>query len=212
MKALKSIYKLEIFAAIIGIFVVGMFLLPSPLTFTGYVSGINMTIYAQSLDLMVDGSQSYTLTVPTGTLNLKSFMIDGEVIGKGRVEILLDNGKGVQYMVYENMRQKPGFSGPSITGNPSITGKAIASEQGSAENQSESAEVYLAIQPKQPINYEFTPLKESEEAVEGEFYSVCKETCNMPAGLFNSYSYELIFRIEKGTAVKIKEIKYILQE
>ena len=48
---MNTIYKLEIFAAIIGIFVVAMFILPTPSTMTGYVSGLNMTIYSQDLDL-----------------------------------------------------------------------------------------------------------------------------------------------------------------
>jgi hypothetical protein len=135
MNGLKNIYKLEIFAAIVGIFAVGMLLLPTPVTFTGYVSGLNLTIYSQNLDVLVDGSQSYTLATEGNNLNLESFMIDGEVVGKGRVEILLDNGKGQQYLVYENILKKPDFSGPHmLTGVPSITagitGNAVSNNGG----------------------------------------------------------------------------------
>jgi hypothetical protein len=207
---MKTIYKLEIFAAIIGIFVIGLFLLPTPPTFTGYVSGLNLTIYSQNLDVLVDGSQSYTLTTGDGNLHLKSFMLDGEVIGQGRAEILLDNGKGQQLMIYENVQKKPDYSGPQfMTGiTASITGKSISDIEGVEEKQG----VYLVMQPKNAINYEFLPLKEDEEIVPGEFYSVCKETCNMPKFIFNSHTYELVFRLERGTSVKLKEIKYILQE
>jgi len=214
MRALKNIYKLEIFAALIGILVVGMFLLPSPPTFTGYVSGLNLTIYSQNLDLMIDGSQSYTLATDKGNLNLRSFMIDGEVVGKGRVEILLDNGKGQQYLVYENVKKKPDYSGPSpITGitSGSITGNAISGGDAQADAE-ENQGVWLVMQPKERMNYEFTPLSESDEVVEGEFYSVCAETCNIQKDMLNSNTYELIFRIEKGAAVKISAIKYILQD
>jgi len=211
MSEMKNIYKLEIFAAIIGIFVIGMFMLPTPPTFTGYVSGLNLTIYSQSLDLEIDGSQSYTLTTADGTLHLRSFMLDGEIIGDGRVEILLDNGKGQQSLIYDNKQKKMEY-GPSpitgITAHP-ITGNVIGGESEDAELKQG---VYLVMQPKNTINYEFLPVKEDEEIISGEFYSVCAETCNMPKDLFNSDTYELIFRLEKGTAVKLKEIKYILQE
>lgn len=204
---MKTLYKLELFAALIGIFIVGMVMLPTPPTMTGYVSGLNLTIYSQSLDLFVDGSQSYTLATESGNLHLRSFMIDGEVLGKGRVEILLDNGKGQQYLVYENIKKTPDYGKPSITGiSAGITGNAVD------ESITESKGLWLAIQKKQPVNYEFLPLKAGEEATEGAFYSVCAETCNMPRDIFNSYSYELIFRLEKGTAVKLNEIKYILQD
>ena len=204
---MKTLYKLEIFASLVGIFIIMMVMLPTPPTLTGYVSGLNLTIYSQNLDLFVDGSQSYTLATEDGTLNLRSFMIDGEVLGKGRAEILLDNGKGRQYLVYENVKKTPDYSKPSITGiSAGITGNAVD------ESITEQKGLWLAIQKKQLVNYEFSPLKEGEEATEGAFYSVCAETCNMPRDIFNSYSYELIFRLEKGTAVKLNEIKYILQD
>ena len=205
---MKTTYKFEIFAAILGILVVGMVLLPTPLTFTGYVSGLNLTIYSQNLDVLIDGSQSYTLTTADKTLHLKSFMLDGEVIGQGRAEILLDNGKGQQFLIYENVQKKPDYSGPQFMTGIGITGKSISDIEGVEEKQG----VYLVMQKKNPINYEFTSLKADEEIVSGEFYSVCKETCNMPEYIFNSHTYELVFRLEKGTAVKLKEIKYILQD
>lgn len=210
---MKVIYKIEMFAAIVGIFLIGMFMLPTQPTFTGYVSGLNLTIYSQNLDMYVDGSQSYTLTTADGSLHLRSFMIDGEVIGDGRVEILLDNGQGKQYMIYENIQKKPDYSGPHmITGiSGGITGMAVSGEEENATIE-EKTGVWLVVQPKDSIDYEFLPLNEDEEIVSGEFYSVCQETCNMPENLFNSHTYELVFRIEKGTAVKLKEINYILQE
>ena len=205
---MNTIYKLEIFAALIGVFVVAMFMLPTPMTFTGYVSGLNMTIYSQDLDLYVDGSQSYTLTSESD-LHLRSFMLDGEVIGEGRVEIFLDNGKGQQFLIYENVEKSPEFKGPHLlTGVPSITGQAVTGEDGAEEKKG----MWLVIQKKSSINYEFAPLQEGEYAVSGEFYAECAETCNMPNELFNSNAYQLIFRLEKGTAVKLNAIKYILQE
>lgn len=205
----KTIYKFEIFAALVGIAIIAMAMLQSPLTFTGYVSGLNLTIYSQDLNVLVDGSQSYTLATGDGTLHLKSFMIDGEVIGTGRAEILLDNGKGQQFLVYDNKQKKLDHSGPSITGiSAGITGKSISDIGGVSDQKG----IYLVMRPKQAINYEFLPLAENEEVISGEFYSVCAETCNMPKYTFNSHTYELVFRLEKGTAVKLKEIKYILQD
>ena len=209
---MKTLYKIEMFVAIFGILAFALALLSSPFTFTGYVSGLNLTIYSQNLNVLVDGSQSYTLATEGENLQLESFMLDGEVIGKGRVQIFLDNGKGQQYLVYENIVKKPDFNGPHLlTGIPSITAGITGNSISDINGVNETRGVWLVMQPKQPVKYEFLPLAENEEAVEGEFYSECKETCNLEEGVFNAATYDLIFRLEQGTIVRLKEIKYILQ-
>lgn len=210
----------------IGIFAIAMSLLPPP-SLTGYVTGLNTTFYMQQLDLTIDSSNSYTLTTTNGTLHLSSFMLSGEVFGNGRVEILLDNGKGQQYLIYENvLRQKEFKTRNLITGiSAGITGKAVS---GAAENEytpnesgtdaseakenTEKVGTFLAITPKKLLHYEFTPLNEGDEILTGEFYSECAETCEIPRFMFDSDSYELIFRLGAGTSLKIDELKYTLYE
>ena len=90
---MRNIYKIEMMVAIAGILVLVLFLLPSSPTLTGHISGENVTIYRQSLDILVDGTQSYTLTTSEDSLHLKKLALYGEVIGEGRVEIL-KSGEG----------------------------------------------------------------------------------------------------------------------
>lgn len=199
---MKNIYKAELMAVIIGILMLVLSLYRAPI-FTGYVLGVNNTIYSEDMNLIIDSSQKYTLASPNETLNLKSFMISGEVMGNGRVEVLLDNGNGLQYLVYENIQQTQAASSNTVF---SITGMAV-------DNQMEEKKgEWLVVQPKKIIKYEFFPLKEGEEIVSGEFYAECKETCNIPKGLFNSDSYDIILRLEQGTTVKLTGIKYTLYE
>ena len=220
---MKTIYKIELMVAFIGLITALVFFFPlNNFAMTGFVLGVNQTIYVEEINLFVDGSQSYTLTTEK-SLHLGSFMMSGEVLGNGRVEILLDNGKGEQYLVYENINraqemQKGGYpitgiSGGGITGR-AITGGAITSGAVSGgENDVEKQVAWIVIQPKkEAVNYEFLPLKENEEIMPGEFFSECVETCKIPENAFNSQAYSLIFRLEKGTSVKITRIKYILYE
>lgn len=207
---MKTLYKIELMIIMIGILAVGLSLYKGPIL-TGYVLGVNNTIYIEDLNLTVDSSQRYTLTSLSSNLNLKSFMASGEVIGDGRAEIILDNGKGVQYLIYENIVQdmeKTESTGFPITGIAGITGRAVDSEDNIEEKRGE----WLVVQPKKAINYEFFPLKDNEKLISGEFYSECKETCMIPDGLFNSDSYEIIFRLEAGTTVKLTSIRYTLHE
>ena len=201
---MRNIYKIELMLAVIGIFAIGLSLMP-PATLTGYVSGLNITIYLQELNLTIDNSNSYTLASEKN-LHLNSFMLSGEVFGSGRVEILLDNGKGQQYLVYENVIRKQELKTPNLITGIGITGRAI--EENASLNEKKGT--FLIVQPKKPIKYEFFRLNEGDEVMSGDFHAECIETCEIPKELFNSSSYELIFRLEQGTSVRIDEIRYAL--
>lgn len=197
---MNKAYQIEILAAVAGIIIVALFLLPKDVSLTGHISGVNITMYTQSLDITADGSQYYSLaSIDSKNLDLKSFLISGEVIGDGRAEILLDDGKH-QLLVYENKIKTRDAS------KYGITGAALTDETGNAENIEEG--VWLAIEPSKTIDYDFLPLGENEQLVRGAFGKRCIETCNIPEGFFNAASYNLIFRLEKGTAVKLHSIDY----
>ena len=223
---MRDIYRLEIMVAIIGVFMIAMSLLPPP-SLTGYVTGLNTTFYMQELGLTIDSSNSYTLTTLDGDLHLSSFMLSGEVFGDGRVEILLDNGKGQQYLIYENVKRQKEFKTRNlITGiSAGITGKAVSgtiedeytsneseTDVNEAKEGTEKIGTFLAITPKKLLHYEFTPLNKGDEILKGLFYSECTETCEIPRFMFYSDSYELIFRLESGTSIRIDELKYTLYE
>ena len=199
---MNKAYQIEILAAVVGMIVVALFLLPKEMPVTGHISGVNITVYTQSLDITADGSQYYTLAgIDDKNLPLKSFLTSGEVIGDGQVEILLDDGEH-QLLVYENKVKKQTASKYGITG-AALTGEASESTQEG---------VWLVIQPSKTMDYEFLPLEENEGLVHGAFGKRCIETCNIPEGFFNAASYSLIFRLEKGTTVKLHSIDYTLHE
>jgi len=215
---MRSIYKIELMLAIVGIIAAGaMFFYENPnATITGYVSALNITIYVQNLDLYADGTQIYSLASTTSNLNLKYLSLDGEVVGDGRVEIFIDNGAGSQYLIYENVVKTINYSQrrSPITGmivdedTSAITGNAVG------ENPLNKVEgTWLIIQPKKTsIPYEFRELESNEQKVNGTFHTRCMETCNIPSGTFNSDKYELLFRVEKGTHVQVKQLEYVLHE
>jgi len=199
---MNKAYRIEILAAVMGIVAVALFLLPRGVPMTGHLSGVNITVYSQSLDITADGSQYYTLVSTDGkNLNLDSFLLSGEVIGEGRAEILLDDGEH-QLLVYENRVEKQ--TAPKY----GITGLAVTDEASGGKEEG----VWLVIAPSKTIDYEFLPLGENEYLVHGAFSKRCIETCKIPKDFFNAASYNLIFRLEKGTAVKLDSIDYILHE
>jgi hypothetical protein len=201
---MKKIYQIEMLVIAAGIVMVALFLMRTDNSMTGYISGANFTVFSQNLDMTVDGSQIYTLTTTSGeNLHMKSFFLDGKLVGKGRAEILLDNGKGQQFLVYENKKKK------SSAGSHGITG-AVTKDDLAAENVQEG--VWLVVQPSNIMNYEFLPLKEDEELVEGIFSSACVETCKIPEGLFDSSEYRLVFRLEQGTTMELYELDYSVHE
>lgn len=203
---MKKIYQIEMIILMTGIVVVALFLMNTNTnnSLTGYISGANFTVFSQSLDMTIDGSQIYTITTVDGeNLRLSSFFLDGKVVGKGRAEILLDNGKGQQFLVYENKRKKAGAKSYGIIG-------AVTKEDLTAENVLEG--VWLVVQPSNIMKYEFLPLEEDEELVEGLFSSTCVETCKIPEGLFDSSEYRLVFRLEQGTIIELYELDYSVHE
>jgi hypothetical protein len=209
---MREIYRLELILAIAGIFATAFFLLqPSP-TITGHITGVNITIYTQNLDLNTDGSEIYTLASSDEVLNLQSLRLYGEVIGPGRVEILLDNKKGSQYVVYSNVRKKIDYSKTSP-----ITGMAIGDESEDSNNTNgegivtEKIGTWLAVQSREEeLQYEFSALESEEEIISGAFYENCIETCRLPQDAFDSNDYELVFRIEDGTSVRLSQLKYTI--
>lgn len=207
---MKGIYKLEMWVAAIGLALLGIYLYAPYVNITGHVSGVNLTVYTQTLDLLIDSSKSYNF-IAEKSLNLRSFLLSGQILGAGRVEILLDDGNGNQYLVYENIVKKP--SNQNL-----ITGQVIDSSGGegiSNENNANLVEnngLWFVINQKSKIlKYEFKPLQDDEMLTSGFFYFSGEETQVLPEGYF-SQNYELIFRMDEGTTVKLDQVTYTLYE
>ena len=135
------------------------------------------------LNLTIIQSQVYHLK-SNETLDILSFAVSGMVVGNGTASVWLDDGVN-RSLVYTNIRQ------PQQGGNW-ITGMAT-----------------ISVQPG-PVTNEYDSLPDGASAKEGSFYNECIETCIMNG--VKRDSYDLIIRVQPGTAIVLDEIVYIFNE
>ena len=162
---------------------------------TGHVEAVNITIYKQDMDLVIDRDSRYVFSSPDNTpLSLTQIKLSGEVIGDGRVEVTINDGEK-QLLIYSNIAEKKGRG--------FITGMAV---DDNAESNEEKA--FLIIEEsEEPVGeYQFIPLGKNQEVISGAFSYACIETCKIPAGYFNSSSYQLFFKIEDNITLKLDEL------
>lgn len=137
-----------------------------------------MTLFEKELDFSIDTSQSFVVKEGE-SLRLTSFIVEGEVVGSGNVEIELVNKKGGKRRVFANsetvLRQK--------------SSRGVVAPL-------EVFEAYLlAERPKKSANPQ-----------EGVFVS-CGEACSfMPA--WEEEEYQLNVYVDPGTRVILKKMVY----
>lgn len=197
----NTLQKIEIIVSIGLILVLTAFLLGNP-NITGYLS---LDFVMQDLNLTLSQSQNYIITSTNPEpFILTSFKISGEVIGDGRVEVYLDNNQGQQLLVYKNVKQKQ-------RGMGLITGMFIAGEK-QTEKEKAKKESYLVIKPGEDIqNPKMLELSEKEETVSEIFSNECTDTCFIKMELSDKIAYNLIFKIEPGTTLKLDNIVYTIE-
>lgn len=141
--------------------------------------------------------------------SLTSLRISGEVLGEGRVEILLDNGLGQELIVYSNIRQK---EGNMITGM-SVNEEPAALPQGAKVEDVPEAQAWFKITPAtEPLNEQ--PSKElgsDQRTITGKFQYECKDTCYMNMKMKKGLYYTMKVRMDTATEVRINELKYTLE-
>lgn len=200
-------YRLEALGAVALILILFAFIVPQYLPLgdisspaipkiTGYVSA---EIAAQKLNLEVDKSQVFVLSAnSTEPITLTSFRLSGEVIGSGLVQIFLNDGEK-DLLVYSNVKKK-GDGMNKITGMVAGAG---------GETPKEGS--WLAINPGSTAENPTQILAEGEQLASGAFDNECAETCFINFGLSSGNSYNLIFKIEPGTKLKINEVVYTIK-
>ena len=200
MKISNKFQKIEIAFAVILVLVLSAFMLRNP-SITGYLS---TDFVMQDLNLTLTNSQSFIITSSNPKpFNLTSFKLSGTIEGNGEVGIYLDNNPGKQLLIYRNVKEKT--KGLSI-----ITGFFTEGEK-QAETEKAKQGSYLVIAPgKQLQEIKMPELSEKEEIVKGMFTNECDETCFIKMEMSNQLGYQLIFKIESGTTLKLNNIVYTI--
>lgn len=196
----KAIHQAEFFVSIALVLTLTLYLLGNP-NITGFLS---LDFVMQDLDMTLTQSQNYIISSDsTEPFILTSFKLSGEVIGDGIVEIYLDNNLGQQLLIYRNVKSKGGMS--------MITGMVVAGEKNTAEGKAEK-ETYLMLDPGYAIeNTKINGISDDEKIVEGVFSNECTDTCFMKMELSENASYNLLFKIEPGTVLKLDNIIYTIE-
>ncbi len=150
---------------------------------------ISKNIERQVVDIVVDKSQSFVLSLPDNAIfSLRSLQISGEVVGSGKVKVFLDNGKGIKRLVFSNVQgvgKNIGVSTDFVDMDKSLQ-EIVINNYRSLEND---------------LVYE-------GETFAGSFRRVCSETCELNPVIFTNKRYELLVYVEPGTKVYLKELLY----
>ncbi len=205
----QKLKKIQLFVAV-GLLLVSVLMLFRNPGITGYVSA---DFKSQVLNLDIDESQSFLLTTNSEEpIYITSFRVEGEVVGDGSVEILIDNNRGQQVLVYKNIAKKE-------QGLPAITGMAVSqptqlpTSSGESAAADSSEQVLILLQPLGPIVFTSTlSLSEEEEFVQGIFKNKCVDSCFIEMPVSASNSYEIVFNIKPGTKVKLTKLIYSIKD
>lgn len=174
------------------------------------VGFVPIEITSQPIDISASEPSSFVVfSEKESQFNLTSFRISGEVNGKGRAEIVLDNGLGQELLLYSNVKRKQGNL---------ITGMIVMGEENplpeTAEvKQLEGDEAWFKISTSGEKLDELpsTDVGDSTTAVSGKFENSCRDTCYMNMKMQKGLYYTLKIRVDEGTDVHINELKYMLE-
>lgn len=184
---LKNIHRRfsKVEFVIVLLFILFVLLIPYQPDIIGFS---DVSIHRQSVNLAVEHSKGFVLQ-PRSPVAITSLSVSGEVIGSGSASIYLLDKEGNKYKVFSNeqkgMRLITGFYG----------------DESKIGNTLEINEPILDIREGNPVS----SAESVENAVPGEFYSACSDTCVLHG---QSDAYELIAYVEPGTILFIKEIGY----
>jgi hypothetical protein len=198
--------RIEISIAIC-LFLVGALAFFSGPGITGHVAS---DLNTQPVNILIDESQLFELTTDSiEPYYITSFRLSGSVIGEGAAEAYLDNGRGQQLMILNNIKNKEtGMGGlTGITAN--VVGEG-SEEQGFNEVAPQKT---LKITPAEVLRQ--NPVNrpdEGQSAYSGEFDTACVDTCFIEMEMSKGLGYNLVFRVEPGTKIHLTKIQYTIKE
>ena len=174
------------------------------------VGFVPIEIKSQPIDISASEPSSFVLfSEKEESFDLTSFRISGTVKGEGRAEIVLDNGRGQELLLYSNVKQKQGNL---------ITGMVV---QGEEHPLPENAEIEQLEGDKAWFKISTSGDKIDElpiisidggmTVIDGNFEHACTDTCYMNMKMKKGLYYTLKIRVDEGTEVNINELKYTLE-
>ena len=188
----------RILTVLVGLFIFGFALSFFPdAGITGHVSA---DTNLQTLNLVISQSQTYIISSQSPTpLQLSFIRVTGEIIGKGKASIILDNGKGDRLLLYTNAVKR---TEPNL-----ITGMAVAGSSGGAvSGEAKESDLFNLIPGKKLL---YLPSIGSDETLtEGRFTNECLETCFIEMELSNQTTYALEFLVSEGTQIRLDNLLY----
>jgi len=203
------LFKIEVFSATMLVLVLLVFLVapytmaeypavPSVTGITGYISA-DMNV--QSLNIVMEKSQSYILTTNSEeSFYLTSFRLSGETSGN-RVEIWLEVD-GQRQLVFTNLREKREQSN-LITGM--LTG--VPEETVPLEDAS-----LILDETDETVEGFATPIPEDMEVVGGAFNNECTDTCFIGIPMSPNAPIKLIFKLDSSAKLTVDELTYTIEE
>ena len=167
----KKFKKIEISIAIC-LFLVGALAFFSYPGITGHVAS---DLNTQQVNILIDESQLFELTTDSiEQYYITSFRLSGSVMGEGVAEAYLDNGRGQQLLIFNNIKNKETGMG-GLTG---ITAKVVDEGFEEQEFNEVAPAKTLKITSAEVISQ--NPISkpgEEQKTFDGEFDTKCIDTC-----------------------------------
>ena len=196
-----KIQQIEIIAAVVLLLVSVVSFFPKA-GITGFVS---VETKKQLVDLTIANSQSYILTTnQEKPFYLTTLKLSGEIIGNGTVKAYIRNSQGQKILVYSNIIKK-GSGLNAVTGMSRITGNVVGTNTQTEGN-------YLLIEHLENIEGEKSNIAKDETLASGLFENQCLDSCFIEMLLNKDNAYQLLFYVDDGTILKVKELVYAIKK
>ncbi|HII72616.1 TPA: hypothetical protein HA265_07705 [Candidatus Woesearchaeota archaeon] len=192
---------IEIVGAITLVLVLSLVMLGGP-SITGF-QAVDFVI--EDIDLDIAKSQVYTFSAAgSDELLLTSIRLSGEVLGDGKAEVYLDNGRGQRLLIFSNVN-------PLGSGMDAITGMATGPGSDGEQKAEPKVGNHLLIQPVDLVpDLVILPVGEGEELSKGVFGNECRDTCYIRMSMSSATKYKLLFMVQEGTLLKVDKLLYTL--
>ncbi|MFC1741584.1 hypothetical protein ACFL3V_03545 [Nanoarchaeota archaeon] len=174
------------------------------------VGFVPIEVRSQPIDLVAKEPTSFIIfSEKEAGFDLSSLRISGSVTGKGRAEIVLDNGQGQELLIYSNVKKR---QGNLITGM-SVTDDSKPLPESAKVERLDDSQAWFKITRDEEIQTEgpVTALGDDRIAVSGGFEHTCLDTCYMNMKMQKGLYYTLKVRVDPETEVRINALTYILE-
>ncbi len=203
-------------AIFIGVYALNKFLPTAQVPISGegvpIVGFVSIKMESQQMSISAIQPTTFVLfSEKDQAFNMTSLRFSGEVIGKGRAEITLDNGLGQELLVYSNVRKRQGNM---------ITGMATATEEVDSNLPEGVSREDVTSNPQALIKMTLTDFMTDgpsrivdggREILEEKFEDSCIDTCYINMKMQKGLYYKLKLKIDPDTEIKLTKLTYMLE-